>query len=148
MAVGPLAGKRLVTVSETKTSKDWGAFVQAISQHWPKARTVTLVMDNPSTHSAGSPYESMPPQQAGALLQRLGFVYTPKHGSWLNMAEIEINSLVTQCLDRRLADINQMRAEVSAWQHRRNLSKQTIRWRFTTDNARIKLLRLYPTIEC
>jgi hypothetical protein len=100
-----------------------------------------------STHTAGSVHESLPPAPARALLERFEFVYTPRHGSWLNMAEIEINRLIRQCLDRRIPDIEQMRAEVAAWQRQRNDANQVIRWRFTTDDARIKLHRLYPTIE-
>ena len=147
MAVEPLAGKRLREVSVTKTAADWPRFLQAISTHWPEAEKITLVQDNLNTCTAGSVYENLPPGQARALLQRFEFVYTPKHGSWLNMAEIEINSLIKQCLDRRICDIEQMRSEVAAWQQQRNQAKQIIHWRFTTEDARIKLHRLYPTIE-
>lgn len=147
MAVEPLAGKRLAEVIATKKAADYTGFLQAISTHWPEAEKITLVQDNLNTHTAGSVYETLPPAQARALLERFEFVYTPKHGSWLNMAEIEINSLVKQCLDRRIPSIEQMRSEVSLWQHQRNDAKDIIRWRFTTDDARIKLHRLYPTIE-
>jgi len=147
MAVEPLAGKRLAEVTETKKAEDYSWFLQEIAAHWPKAIKITLVQDNLNTHTIGSLYESMPPAQARALVERFEFVYTPKHGSWLNMAEIEINTLVKQCLNRRISEIGLMRAEVGAWQRERNRGKQVIRWRFTTDDARIKLHRLYPTFE-
>ncbi|MDR2676347.1 MAG: transposase, partial [Opitutaceae bacterium] len=112
-----------------------------------RRRKITLVQDNLNTHTAGPVHESLPPARARELLERFEFIYTPKHGSWLNMAEIEINSLIKQCLDRRIPDIEQMRAEVAAWQRQRNDANQVMRWRFTTDDTRIKLHRLYPTIE-
>ena len=147
MAVEPLAGKRLVRVTENKTRKDWSVFLQDISEAWPEAQKITLVMDNLNTHTAGSLYETMRAGQAKALWDRFEFVYTPKHGSWLNMAEIEINTLIKQCLERRIPCIEQMRAEVAAWQSQRNSATQTIHWRFTTADARIKLMRLYPTFD-
>ncbi|MDR1280702.1 MAG: transposase, partial [Opitutaceae bacterium] len=137
--------KRLAEVISTKKAADWTGFLQSISAHWPGAEKITLVQDNPTTHTAGSVYETLPPAQARALLERFEFVYTPKHGSWLNIAEIEINSRVKQCLDRRIADIEHMRSEVAAWPQQHNAAKLIIRWRFSTDDARIKLHRLYPT---
>ena len=147
MAAEPLAGRRLAKVSVTKTALDWSAFLQDISNHRPDAGKITLVQDNLNTRTPGSVHESLPPARAKALLERFEFVYTPKHGSWLNMAGIEINSLVKQCPDRRIPEIEQMRAEAAVWQQQRNSAHQVIRWHFTTEEARIKLLRLYPTIE-
>jgi hypothetical protein len=104
-------------------------------------------MDNLNTHEPGSLYESFPPAKAKALWDRFEFVYTPKHGSWLNMAEIELNVLTGQCLNRRIDNIEEVRKEASAWQEHRNNKNAKVNWHFTTDNARIKLLRLYPTHE-
>jgi len=145
MAVEPLAGKRLAEVRKTKTAQDWCWFLMAIAVFWASAKKIILVMDNLNTHTIGSLYEYLPPEQAKALFERFVFVYTPKHGSWLNMAEIEINTLIIQCLDRRISDIELMRSEVSAWQRTRNEEKHNIQWQFTTEDARIKLHRLYPT---
>ena len=142
-----LGGKRRAQIIGTKTAKDWSRFLSNINNHWASAQKITLVMDNLNTHTAGSLYETLPPAQAKALLERFEFIYTPKHGSWLNMAEIEINSLIQQCLNRRIGDIEEMRTEVTAWQREQNQAAQMIRWHFTTDDARIKLHRLYPTFE-
>jgi hypothetical protein len=147
VAVEPLAGKRLVEVTERKTKRDWARFLQRISQTYPEAERITLVMDNLNTHTPGALYEVFSPEQAKALWDRFDFEYTPKHGSWLNMAEIELNVLIRQCLDRRIDDIEAMRAEVSAWVAGRDNADTSIDWRFTTDDARIKLKRLYPTIQ-
>jgi hypothetical protein len=106
------------------------------------------VMDNLNTHTPGSFYETFPPDKAKALWNRFEFVYTPKHGSWLNMAEIELNVLTGQCLNRRIDDIKIVRKEVRAWQEFRNNKNATVNWHFTTEDARIKLSRLYPTLEC
>jgi hypothetical protein len=147
MAVEPLRGTRLVKVTPTKTAQDWSVFLGEVSQHWSGAKKITLVMDNLNTHTAGSLYETLSAPRARALYERFEFVYTPKHGSWLNMAEIEINALVSQCLSRRIAQIEEMSREVSAWVRERNGVKQKINWQFTTTDARVKLRRLYPTIE-
>lgn len=106
-----------------------------------------MVMDNLNTHGAASFYETFPPEKAKALWDRFEFVFTPKHGSWLNMAEIELNVLIGQCLNRRIADIETVRSEAKAWELYRNNQHATINWRFTTENARIKLKRLYPTLD-
>ncbi|HDP35673.1 MAG TPA: IS630 family transposase, partial [Candidatus Hydrogenedentes bacterium] len=103
--------------------------------------------DNLNTHTPGSLYEAYTPDVAKALCDRFEFVYTPKHGSWLNMAEIELNVLIKQCLDRRIDNIAKMRAEVTAWQNERNNADATINWQFTTADARVKLKRLYPTLD-
>jgi len=109
LASEPLAGKRLVSVSKRRTKKDWALFVGQIAERYPEADRITLVMDNLNTHTPGSLYEAYPPEKAKALLDRFEFVYTPKHGSWLNMAEIELNVLSGQCLDRRIDDIEVVR---------------------------------------
>ncbi len=147
MAVEPLASTRLVQITERKTKRQWATFLEAIAQHYPDVPRITLVMDNLNTHGPGSLYETFPPSRAKALWNRFEFVYTPKHGSWLNMAEIELNVLIKQCLNRRIDTMTEMQAEVEAWQIRRNNSNATINWQFTTDDARIKLKRLYPTLD-
>ena len=120
MASEPLAGKRLVKITEQKTKSDWALFVAEISELYYDARRITLVMDNYSTHSPGALYEVFSPEQAKALWDRFDFVYTPKHGSWLNMAEIELNVLIGQCLGRRIDNLEKVRREVAAWQEHRN----------------------------
>lgn len=124
-----------------------GHFVQDIAQAYPDAQRITLVMDNLNTHTAAALYETFPAPQAKALWDRFEFIYTPKHGSWLNMAEIELNVMIKQCLTRRIDNIDTVRREVSAWQVRRDQLKARINWQFTTGDARIKLSRLYPTFE-
>lgn len=146
MAVEPLAGTRTVRITERKTRTEWARFLETIAEHYRQARTITLVMDNLNTHSPGSLYETFAPQAAKALWERFEFVYTPKHGSWLNMAEIELNVLIKQCLDRRIDTREEMQAEVAAWQRRRNNRNSSINWQFTMPDARIKLKRLYPTL--
>ena len=147
MASEPLAGQRLTKVTERRTKADWALFVKDIAESYPDAERITLVMDNLNTHTPGSLYEAFAPEQAKALWDRFEFVYTPKHGSWLNMAEIEIeiNVMVSQCLDRRIDRIETVRSEVAAWQARRDRLQAKVNWQFTTKDARIKLKRLYPT---
>lgn len=148
MANEPLTGKRYVKVTERKTKIDWAVFIKELAdQHYPSAQKIRLVMDNLGTHKPAALYEAFPPQEAKRLWDRYEFVYTPKHGSWLNMAEIEINVLMGQCLNRRIDKIETMKQEVLAWQQDRNNRQSTINWQFTTDTARIKLKRLYPTIS-
>lgn len=147
IASEPLTGKRFVSVTERKTKVDWAYFMEEIASHYEDADRITLIMDNLNTHNAGSLYEAFPPAKARALLERFTFIYTPKHGSWLNIAEIELNVLTGQCLDRRIDNIETVRAEVVAWQNHRNNKQAKINWQFTTDDARIKLHRLYPTFE-
>ena len=118
-----------------------------VEDDFPQAERITLVMDNLSTHSGASLYKTFPPAKARALLDKLEFVYTPKHGSWLNMAEVEFSVLSQQCLDRRIADIDTLREEVSAWTAERNRTSKPVQWRFTTADARIKLRHLYPVIN-
>ena len=145
MACEPLAGWRLTKVTQRRTKIDWAHFVQDIASSYPQAERITLVMDNLNTHTAASLYEAFAPEQAKALWDRFEFIYTPKHGSWLNMAEIEINVMVRQCLNRRIADIGSVSSEVAAWQASRDQIKAKINWQFTTEAARTKLKRLYPT---
>ena len=147
MAVEPLACTRLVQITAQKTKRQWAAFLEAIARHYAGAHMITLVMDNLNTHGPGALYETFAPSQAKALWNRFEFVYTPKHGSWLNMAEIELNVLIKQCLNRRIDTMAEMQAEVEAWQTRRNNMNATINWQFTTDDARVKLKRLYPTLD-
>ena len=143
----PLAGTRMVEVTERKTKLDWALFIEKIANRYEDAEKITLVMDNLNTHKPGSLYEAFTPEKAKALWDRFEFVFTPKHGSWLNMAEIELNVLIGQCLNRRIADIETMRREVEAWESARNGMKAVVNWQFTTKDARIKLKRLYPTLE-
>jgi len=147
MANEPLAGTRIVEVTGSKTKVDWAFFVEKIASCYAGAEKITLVMDNLNTHVPGSLYEAFAPEKAKALWDRFEFVYTPKHGSWLNMAEIELNVLIGQCLNRRIAEIEVMRSEVKAWESARNGMNAKVNWQFTTENARIKLNRLYPTLE-
>jgi len=147
LACEPLAGKRLVTITERKTKRDWAVFLEQIAGHYCNADKITLMMDNLNTHEPGALYEAFPPEKAKALWDRFEFVYTPKHGSWLNMAEIELNVLTGQCLNRRIDDIEVARKEVNAWQKHRNNRQSKVNWQFTTKDARIKLSRLYPTLE-
>lgn len=147
MAVEPLAGKRLVRITERKTRTDWAMFLEEIAARYEHAERITLVMDNLNTHTQGSLYEAFTPSKAKALWERFEFIYTAKHGSWLNMAEIELNILIRESLSRRMESLGQMSTEVNAWQAQRNTTGAKIDWQFTTENARIKLKRLYPTFE-
>lgn len=143
----PLTGKRLVKVTERKTKLDWADFLKEIDKEYKDAKKIKLVMDNLNTHKASSLYEKYPPKEAKRIWDRFEFVYTPKHGSWLNMAEIELNVLNSQCLNRRIACIDEVKEEVEAWKNHRNNKSAKINWRFTTKESRIKLKRLYPSID-
>jgi hypothetical protein len=148
MANEPLKGMRMVEVTGEKTKRDWAKFMKRISDEmYPGVKKITIVMDNFKTHTLGSFYEVFAPQEAKRLIGRFEFVFTPKHGSWLNMAEIELHSLNTQCLKRPIASIQEMQEQTQAWQQVRNRANNKINWRFTTKDARIKLKRLYPSIE-
>ena len=147
LASEPLAGKRMVKITERRTRQDWALFLQDIAEQYPKAEKILLVMDNLNTHTPGSFYETYPPEMAKALWDRFEFVYTPKHGSWLNMAEIELSVLTRQCLSRRIDAIDVVRNEVKAWKNARNNKIAKVNWQFTTEDARTKLSRLYPTLE-
>jgi hypothetical protein len=147
MEVEPLAGKRHVAVTERRTRQDWAVQIkEMLDERYPEALKVRLVMDNLNTHSITSLYETFPAKEARRLAERLEIHYTPKHGSWLNMAEIELSVLKGQCLDRRIADMITMQAEISAWETGRNNRTKKIDWQFTTNDARIKLKRLYPKL--
>jgi hypothetical protein len=147
MEVEPLAGRRHVEVTERRTRQDWAHFIKAmLDERYPDAIKVRLVMDNLNTHGPASLYETFPPAEARRLAERLEIHLTPKHGSWLNIAEIELSALSTQCLARRIPDLATMQREVCAWQQHRNTRGAPINWRFTSDDARIKLLRLYPKL--
>jgi transposase len=148
MLYEPLAGRRHVTVRERKTNKDWAEFIrEMVDVHYAEAERITLVMDNLSTHKVASLYEVFEPSEARRIAQKLEIHYTPKHGSWLNMAEIELSVMSRQCLKRRIADKETLQKEVRAWEKYRNESKAAVDWRFTTEDARIKLKRLYPSIH-
>jgi len=143
----PLKGKRFTKVTKTRTKKDWALLVRFVSDRlYPEAQKITLIMDNLASHSPAALYETFPPEEAKRIWDRFEFVYTPKHGSWLNMAEIELNVLNKQCLNRRLDKIASVRKAVNAWSKHRNSKKAVIKWQFTTKDARIKLHRLYPSI--
>jgi hypothetical protein len=148
MASEPLKGQRLVEVTEFKKKKDRAKFIKRISDGmYPGAKKITLVMDNYKTHSYGAFYETFEPLEAKRLMDRFEFIYTPKHGSWLNMAEIELHVLNTQCLNRHIAKKEEVEHEIEAWQNHRNNKLCKINWQFTTENARIKLKRLYPSFD-
>jgi DDE superfamily endonuclease len=148
VACEPLAGKRFLQVRERRTTRDWAFFVrESIDVHYPEADKIVLVMDNLNTHSPASFYEVFEPAEAWRLSQKLEIHYTPLHGSWLNMAEIELSVLGRQALSGRMATMQQVQARVDAWQQRRNQQQASIHWRFTSQDARIKLKRLYPSNE-
>lgn len=141
----PLLGKRYVKVTNRKTKQDWAELLKEIADElYPKAGKITLVMDNLATHTPGALYEAFPAEEAKRIWDRFEFIYTPKHGSWLNMAEIELNVLTKQCLNRRIDNMDTIKDEVQAWQACRNSKKSVINWR--SRDARIKLKKLYPTI--
>ena len=144
----PLAGQREVVVTERRTAIDWADQIRnLVDNRYPEAERITLVMDNLNTHTGASLYKAFKPQEARRILNKLEMHYTPKHGSWLNMAEIEFSILSRQCLDRRIPDRETLEREVSAWAQKRNDYPKPMEWRFTTEDARIKLKRLYPSIE-
>ena len=142
----PLAGWRHAEVTDQRTRRDWaGAARQLVDVHFPHAQRIALVMDNLNTHTPASLYEAFAPAEAKRIADRLEIHYTPKHGSWLNMAEMELSVLGRQCLSRRIPDQAARRREVAAWENARNQEAARIDWRFTTGDARIKLKKLYPS---
>jgi hypothetical protein len=144
----PLRGWRQVRISQQRTRIDWAHCIQElVDVHYPDVEQIVLVMDQLNTHSPAALYEAFPPTEAKRLADKLEIHYTPKHGSWLNMAEIELSILQRQCLDRRLGDRETVEREVAAWVSARNQAVHTIDWRFTTPDARIRLKRLYPAFE-
>jgi len=148
LACEPLMGKRYVKVTERRTKQDWAQFIQEIVEiQYPHAKKVILVMDQLNTHVLYALYEVFDPEKAKSIIDKLEVHYTPKHGSWLNMAEIELSVLSGQCLDRRIGSEEELKREVSAWQEERNTQKVKVNWHFTTQDARIKLKRLYPSLS-
>ena len=148
MAVEPLGGRRTTQVTERRTKTDWAQFIQSLVNNvYPTAQKIILVMDNLNIHSIGSFYEAFDPEVARSLAERLEIHYTPKHGSWLNMAEIELSVLCRQCLDRRIDCQQKMIDEIATWEDDRNKRQTKIDWQFTTPDARIKLKRLYPSFQ-
>lgn len=144
----PFGSHRYVAVTERRTKIDWALQIkELLDNHYPHAKKVVLVMDNLNTHTGASLYEAFPPQEARRLLERLEIHYTPKHGSWLNIAEIELRVLTTQCLKRRIPDNEILQSAITAWQNARNFLKAKVNWQFSSDDARIKLKRLYPTLS-
>lgn len=143
----PFGGWRHVSVTARRTKIDWAHEIKdLLCEHYPHARRVILVMDNLNTHTAASLYEAFPPDEARSLYDRLEIHYTPKHGSWLNIAEIELRVLIGQCLARRIPDAETLKCEVSRWKSERNAVCARVDWQFTTEDARIKLKRLYPSL--
>jgi DDE superfamily endonuclease len=143
--VQPLQGWRHVDAQPQRTRIDWAHQVERLlTIDYPNAEQVILVMDNLNTHNIASLYEAFPPEKAYALAQRLEIHHTPKHGSWLNVAEIELSALTRQCLDRRIDDLDLLNTELAAWQHATNTAHRQVNWQFTTADARIKLRHLYP----
>ena len=147
MLFAPLEGWRHVKITERRTSIDYAQVLKELSDvHFGKAEKIVLVQDNLNTHSPASLYEAFPPAEARRLVERFEWHYTPKHGSWLNMAESELGVLAKQCLDRRIADRETLQREAAAWTLRRNTHNAKANWHFTTADARVKLKSLYPTI--
>jgi DDE superfamily endonuclease len=148
IACEPLAGQRHVKITDTRKRKDWAVFIkELLIGPYAKAVKVVLVLDQLNTHTTGSLYEAFEPAEARALAERLEIHHTPKHGSWLNMAEIELSVLTRQCLGDRIAAKAELKKCVTAWATRRNRSRACIDWRFTTADARVKLRKLYPSIH-
>jgi hypothetical protein len=146
LAFEPLAGWRQVRVTQRRTRKDWAWFIKdLLDERYAQAERIVLVMDNLNTHSGASLYETFAPEEALRLLRRLEIHYTPKHGSWLNMAEGEFSVLGQQCLDRRIASSELLAKETAAWEAQRNQAAIGANWKFTTEDARVKLRKLYPS---
>lgn len=147
IAVEPLTGKRHVAVTEHRTGKDWAWWIKGmLDERYPNAVQICLVLDNLNTHCPASLYETFEPKEARRLTERLEIHYTPKHGSWLNMAEIELSALSVQCLDRRIPDFETMQNQIAAWENDRNNRQSKINWHFFTNDARTKLRHLYPKL--
>ena len=145
--VEPLGGVRKIKITNRRTRIDWALFIrEMLEERYQTAEKVVLVMDNLNTHNIASLYSAFPPEEARNLANRLEIHFTPKHGSWLNIAEIEFSALKRQCLNRRIDCIDEMRSEVSAWNEDRNTRQTIVDWQFRTEDARIKLKRLYPNV--
>jgi len=148
MVFEPLQGKRFVEVTEKRRKVEWATVMKRVSDVlYPQAEKIVVVLDNLNTHTPSAFYEAFAPEEARRLVERFEFHFTPKHGSWLNMAEIELSALVRQCLDRRLPDLQRLTQEVHAWQHQRNDEVVKVLWQFQTTDARTKLKHLYPQIQ-
>lgn len=148
MIFAPLHGFRHVKVTNHRKTEDFARCIKdLVDIHFPEASKIILVMDNLNTHKPASLYQTFPPDEAKRLLNKLEIHYTPKHGSWLNMAEIELGILQRQCLNRRIPNQQTLKSEIKEWQQYRNQQKSVVNWRFTTSDARIKLKKLYPIIE-
>lgn len=148
MLFEPLVGKRHIEITDQRRREEWAQVMRKVSDElYPQAEKIVVVMDNLNTHTPAAFYQVFEPGEARRLVERFEFHYTPKHGSWLNMAEIEFSALVRQCLDRRIPDKEKMIQEVKAWQDQRNSEVVKVHWQFTTADARIKLKSLYPKIE-
>lgn len=147
LEVEPLTGRCHVAPAERRTATDWAHWIKGmLEERYPEAVRVRLVLDNLNTHTAASLYKTFEPEQARRLAERIEFHYTPKHGSWLNVAEIEFSVLSSQCLDRRIAEMATLQEMIAAWEKDRNNRQAKIDWQFTTADARIKLKRLYPKL--
>ena len=146
LAFEPCAGKRLICVNKRRTKVDYANFMKKLAEHYPDAETILLIQDNLNTHTAGSFYEAIPPDDAFKLSKRFEYHYTPKKGSWLNMAEIELAALSKQCLDQRIPHIDQLEREVLAWARTRNQKRITVNWTFAQHHAREKLQRHYNNV--
>jgi hypothetical protein len=144
--VEPLAGRRHVCITKRRTALDFALQLKSLVEAYPEAEQIVLVTDNLNTHNPASLYEAFAPEEAHCIAQKIEWHYTPEHGSWLNMAETELSVLTRQCLNRRIADAATLASEVRAWQERRDRTRTVIRWQFTTQDARIKLRRLYPEL--
>lgn len=147
MAFEPQAGKRMVGVKTHRTKVDYANFMKELAEQYPHAESIRLVQDNLNTHTAGSFYAALNPDEAFELAKRFEFHFTPKKGSWLNMAEIELSALSKQCLDRRIETLEKLAAEVDSWEQERNAAKATVRWKFNKNDARIKLQRHYFSLQ-
>jgi hypothetical protein len=147
LASEPLAGKRYIKITQRKTKQDWAYFIDDIAKKYKSAEKIILIMDNYNTHKPGALYEVFKPEKAKELWDRFQFVYTPIHGSWLNMAEIELSVLNGQCLNRRIDKLSIIAKECKAWQNHRNNNNAVINWQFKAKDARTKLKRLYPTLH-
>jgi len=143
-----LEGKRHVIVTDRRTAVDWAHQIRyLVDVIHPNAKRISLVMDNLNTHAGASLYKAFPPEETRRILEKLDFHYTPKHGSWLNMAEIELSILSRQCLNRRISDQDTLKQQVAIWQEKRNNIARPMEWRFTSEDARVKLKKLYPTLN-
>ena len=148
MISAPLENFRHVEVTDRRTKSDWAAMIKKlVDELFPNAKKIRLVEDNLNTHDPSALYEVFKPHEARRILDKLEFHFTPKHGSWLDMAEIELSVLNRQCLSRRIKDEDMLKSEIRAWEQKRNAAKKTIDWQFTNKDARIKLKKLYPSIK-